>query len=96
MFLNYFDHSEVSKVLLQNYTTQSPIFIQNTESEYIIFENNSFDSNVGLYGGAILIDNNNNPNINDKEASPFVYFKKNNFTKNMAYFEGNAVYIVGG
>ena len=96
MFFNYFDHRHINTLLKTNFTSQNPIFLQNTDSEFIIFENNSFDSNIGLYGGAILIDNKNNPNISENVPTPFIVLKNNSFTKNMAYLEGNAVHIVGG
>ena len=35
--------------------------------------------------------------MKDKESrSPILYFKDNEFTNNMAYFEGNAIYIKSG
>lgn len=30
-----------------------------------------------------------------KDWSPFIYLKNNNFTRNIAYIEGNSVYIQG-
>jgi hypothetical protein len=63
-----------------------------------VFENNTFENNVGLHGGAIHIDqqlsqHDNQTHVND--LTTFIYFKNNSFSKNMAYFEGNAVFIRG-
>jgi hypothetical protein len=41
---------------LELYETQSPILLKNVIGSKIIFENNNFDSNIGLHGGAINID----------------------------------------
>ena len=67
-------------------------------SSIIIFENNTFDSNIGLHGGAVHIDTSPlQGNVNtESHFQPYIYFKKNEFTRNMAYFEGNSVYITGG
>ena len=98
MFFNYINHEETRQVLFDNFTTMSPIYIADTDSKYIVFQNNSFDSNVGLHGGAIQIDHakvaNSSTSIN--EAAPFVMFKNNQFTRNIAYLEGTAIYIGGG
>ena len=71
--------------------------MRNINGSHIIFQNNSFDSNIGTYGGAILIDNRllQNSTVSNLDWSPFVYLKKNNFTRNTAYIEGNSVYIRG-
>ena len=57
-----------------------------------------FDSNIGTIGGAIYIDIASSLNAfpDDLIYSPYVLIKNNTFSRNMAYFEGNAVYIQGG
>jgi hypothetical protein len=58
---------------------------------------NVFKDNIGLSGGALHID----LQIRDEDSngllhySPFVFLKGNLFERNMAYFNGNALYIRG-
>ena len=63
---------------------------------YILIENNTFDNNIGLHGGAIHIDQQSRviPTVDD--YSSLIYLSNNSFTRNMAYFSGNAVFIRGG
>jgi len=62
-----------------------------------MFANNTFDSNIGIHGGAIHIDNikQGASDEDSKQYSPFIYFQNNTFTRNMAYFEGNAIAVSG-
>jgi len=53
MYLNYINYANTRHVFNDNFTTISPIYIADTDSKYIIFENNTFDSNIGLHGGAV-------------------------------------------
>jgi hypothetical protein len=71
--------------------------LRNVNGSYIIFDNNSFDSNIGMIGGAIHINNQLQPNSRNtmKDSSPVILFKKNTFTRNLSYMEGNAVFIMG-
>lgn len=98
-FLTYFDPSSQSE-RLKEYQSISPIFIKNVNASHIVFENNTFDSNIGLTGGAIHLDLRAAESASSASHvnwfSPFVYLKNNTFTRNMAYFEGNAVVIRGG
>ena len=50
---------------------------------------------MGLHGGAIHIDNSLLLYAEeDRQGSaPFIIINNNTFTRNMAYFEGNAIYI---
>jgi hypothetical protein len=55
-FFNYLDMEEWHAELRDNYTTQSTIFLKHVGAEHVIIENNTFDSNIGIHGGAIHID----------------------------------------
>jgi hypothetical protein len=74
--------------ILADYNIQSPIVIKNLLEGHLILENNVFHQNIGMYGGAVYMHN-----TEDQEI--LVYFKNNTYTKNMAYFAGNAVYVSG-
>lgn len=96
--LNYLEPPLQREILRDNFTSQSAIFLKNIQASHIVFENNTFDSNVGIHGGAIQIDNSDSGSRKrDATAyAPFLYLKNNTFSRNMAYFEGNAVYVKGG
>jgi len=55
-FFNYLDMEEWHAELRDNYTTQSTILLKHVRAEHVIIENNTFDSNIGIHGGAIHID----------------------------------------
>ena len=62
----------------------------------IILLNNTFDENIGTIGGAVHImqpDFESNADSEETNSHPYVYIEKNNFTNNMAYFAGNAIYM---
>ena len=66
----------------------------------MVFHGNTFENNIGLHGGAIHINNqqllaSRTSNETD-ELSPPILIKENLFRNNMAYFEGNAIYIKSG
>ena len=54
-----------------------------------IIKDNSFYYNIGTFGGAITI---NSPDWRQGKQ-PHIIIKNNMFSKNMAYFSGNAIYI---
>lgn len=70
----------------------------------VLFIENSFKENIGLFGGAVII---NSPNFqamntaadSDDDATvkadmlPHIVLHKNDFTRNMAYMSGNAVFV---
>ena len=56
-FWNYLDHEQLKSFLFVNFTTQSVIYLKDINSDYVIFENNTFDSNIGIHGGCIHMDN---------------------------------------
>ena len=62
-----------------------------------MFENNTFDSNIGIHGGAIHVDLGHTGDAEQAvvQYSPFLYLRNNTFTRNMAYLEGNAIAIRG-
>ena len=82
----------------------STILIENVLSEHIVFQGNLFKNNVGLDGGAIHINNHLHDlhysdrikEIRKNKLAPVILFKNNTFEKNMAYFEGNAIFITKG
>ena len=74
----------------------------------VIFNGNTFEDNIGLFGGAISINSPNWSEVISAETSteltpetsvvpssdkPYLIFKDNTFSKNMAHLSGNAVYI---
>ena len=78
------------------YESVTPIFIRANHGP-MIFVNNTFSENIGTIGGAIQI---LSPNFESHNATgynstqkPYVIMHNNNFTKNMAYFAGNAFHI---
>jgi len=95
--MNYIDPISQYKTLRDEYETISPIYLEDIKGQHIIFKDNSFESNIGIHGGAIHINLANKEEglaqIND--FTPFLWFNNNTFAKNMAYFEGNALYIKG-
>ena len=63
----------------------------------MIFANNTFLENIGTFGGAVVIESPNfeihNRTTLNTTDKPYIIFQNNNFTKNMAYFAGNAFHI---
>jgi hypothetical protein len=96
-FFNYLDMEEWHAELRDNYTTQSTILLKHVRAEHVIIENNTFDSNIGIHGGAIHIDYAEQLHEEGHQAAfaPKIYFKDNTFTRNQAYLDGNAVYVKG-
>ena len=68
----------------------------------MIFRNNTFSDNLGIFGGAIFVDS---PNLQANKAyeslyaapnlRPVIVVKDNFFWRNSAYSSGNAVYLRG-
>ena len=54
-FLNYYSADKMAEHLLQ-YATVSPVLLKAVRSNKILIENNRFDGNVGLHGGALHVD----------------------------------------
>ena len=65
----------------------------------VIFINNTFEENIGIFGGAVSINSPNFAAIEDPDnvpsLEPYILFYKNIFSKNMAYMSGNALFIQG-
>ena len=73
----------------------------------VIFISNIFKENIGIFGGAISINSPNFAAIDDIKANsaasatipamkrPYIVLRDNEFTRNMAYMSGNAVFIQG-
>ena len=70
----------------------------------VIFKDNTFEENIGLFGGAVSINSPNWSEVDPLDTSPdlmtvpsaskpYIIFKDNTFNKNMAYFSGSAVHI---
>jgi hypothetical protein len=55
----------------------------------MIIKDNNFSSNIGTFGGAITV---NSPDWKNGDM-PHVVIVNNQFSGNMAYFSGNAIYI---
>ena len=86
-----------------SYENVSPIFILG-HSAPLILHNNTFSENIGTTGGGINIISPNfelnrnwttlNVTKHMNNSLPLIYMNENNFTKNMAYFSGNAFSII--
>ena len=98
-FLSSFkDHPDQLLVQMER---QSAIYIAKPEKP-VIFRNNTFSDNLGIFGGAIFVDS---PNLQVNKAyeslyaspnlRPVVIVKDNFFWRNSAYSSGNAVYLRG-
>jgi hypothetical protein len=69
--------------------------------------NNVFKENIGFFGGAISINSPNFAAIDDSKAisatsatvqamkRPYIVLRNNDFSRNMAYMSGNAIFIQG-
>ena len=72
----------------------SAVYISFSENP-ILFSDNTFESNTGVFGGAFSIDT---PNFmaldftDDSRLKPFIVIQRNTFQYNQAYLSGNAVY----
>ena len=82
--------------MVHGYESAVPIFIRANHGP-MIFVNNTFSENIGTSGGAIQILSPNFESHNqtgyNTTYKPYVIMQNNNFTKNMAYFAGNAFHI---
>ena len=96
--LNYFNPDSQNAELRDNYTTQSPIYLKGLKSQSLIIADNVFQDNIGLLGGSIHIDlqRNKYEQPDENTYSPFILIKNNQFIRNIAYFQGNAIFIKGG
>lgn len=65
----------------------------------VIFTENTFDGNVGIFGGAVSINSpvfrntTDSSLINSVDKQPVILIADNTFTNNQAYLSGNAVYL---
>lgn len=74
--------------LFEDYERMSLIYVSRNKAQMVVKECN-FSSNIGTFGGAITV---NSPDwINGRQ--PHVVVVNNQFSGNMAYFSGNAIYI---
>ena len=83
------------KNFVQLYESVSTFMIMANKGP-IIIKNNTFEENIGTLGGAIHImspDFESNAASNTTNSHPYIYIENNTFSKNMAYFAGNAIYI---
>jgi hypothetical protein len=94
--------------LLNQFERLTPVSIAFNEKK-IIFENNLFEDNVGLMGGAINIESPNMRNVTEKvdnpiakknlyklldmESRPYTFIHNNTFTRNMAYLSGGSIFV---
>lgn len=64
----------------------------------VVFIGNTFEENIGLFGGAVSVNSPNFAFLDDPGAikdQPYVLFYENVFSRNMAYISGNAVFMQG-
>ena len=83
------------KDFVQQYESVSTLMIMANKGP-LILKNNTFEENIGTLGGAIHImspDFESNANSTEVNSHPYIYIENNTFTKNMAYFAGNAIYM---
>ena len=98
MFQEFIDPDEDfdDGYLFREYETATPIYIHENQGP-MIFVNNSFSENIGTMGGVVAISSPNfeihNRTTLNTTDKPYIIMENNNFTKNMAYFAGNAFYI---
>ena len=64
-FLNYIDPASQAQILTDKYTSISPIYLENISGEHVIFKDNIFDSNIGIHGGALSINMENNKALSE-------------------------------
>ena len=100
LFSNYLTSvNEHPDALMSQLEKFSPIFIGNS-LEPVIIRKSNFTQNIGLFGGAICVDN---PDFQFDNANlvtytrtafrPYVILQENEFKLNQAYSSGNAVYV---
>jgi len=92
------DANEELSDLSQIYETfeRASLFYISHSTETVVFTDNQFHKNIGLFGGAINIDSPDWTNSQESyEAGnrPYVIISGNKFKRNMSYLAGNAVYI---
>lgn len=63
--------------------------VKDFDGEYVVFEDNVFDNNIGMFGGCIHFFESRTTT-----QTPII-MKNNQYYKNMAYFSGNSVYMRG-
>ena len=83
------------KDFVQQYESVSTLMIMANKGPLII-KNNTFEENIGTLGGAIHImspDFESNADSTEVNSHPYIYIENNTFSKNMAYFAGNAIYM---
>ena len=95
LFSDYLNSlTEPASEELSQFEKHSPIYISYPRNT-IVFDNNQFESNIGLFGGTIAIDS---PNFvddvsDDKTRNPYIVISNNEFSLTQAYVSGNAVYM---
>lgn len=72
----------------------SPIFISLPQNP-VMFDANTFENNVGIFGGSIAIDTQNHWDdfADTDEYQPYVLICGNTFNLTQSYLSGNALYI---
>lgn len=82
--------------MVTSFESATPIFISQNQGP-IFFVNNTFSENIGTVGGVLQILSPNfeihNRTTLNTTGKPYIIMQNNNFTKNMAYFAGNAFHI---
>jgi hypothetical protein len=87
--MNYLDPSSTIPQIKENYVTSSPIFISGPRGDKIEISGNNCSENVGMFGGVVHIE------LLEEGSELNITLARNRFDRNMAYFEGNAIFIKG-
>ena len=85
-----FNYESDLDTLQTEFEKMSLIVIQRHKG-HLIFSGNRFTNNIGLFGGAILIDSPDNHAPSN--ALSYIIVQDNYFKSNMAYISGNSIYI---
>lgn len=85
-FMNHLDMEAWSEKIQYEFESISCVFIEDFEGDTLIIENNLFERNIGTTGGALRLSVGSND-------SNFWQIRNNTFLSNIAYFEGNAIFV---
>lgn len=79
---------------MTQFERHSPIYIAYQRNP-VVFIDNEFENNIGLFGGAISIDTPNfvDDAVDDPDKDPVTLIQGNLFNYTQAYLSGNAIYM---
>ena len=87
-FNNGFFYDDELNLFFDAFERLGVVYVSRNRKAMIV-KDSKFTNNVGTFGGAITI---NSPNWQEG-ITPYVAIINNQFSNNMAYFSGNAIYI---